>query len=249
MDDERRVLELAPDGVFDPGEVADLPEPVRRYFAASIAPGAPRSQSVRLRMRGSIRVGRWIPFRAHEVLTPRRGFVWSARAGGIITGSDRYIEGRGSMRWRIAGLVPVVHADGPDVSRSGAGRAGGEALWLPTALLPRFGVAWDAPDASHITARFAVDDTPLELRNTIDGAGRVTESVFRRWGDPDRAGVFDWHSCGGDVTGYGTYGALTIPTAGRIGWGYGTEAWTNGEFFRYRLTTVEPVGEETTTTP
>ncbi len=127
MDDERGVLELAPEGVFDPDE---------------------------------------------------------ARCTGSSPGS-----------------CPSSHADGPDISRSSAGRAGGEALWLPTALRPRFGVAWDAPDSSHITARFAVD------------------------------------------------GALTIRTAGRFGWGYGTEAWTNGEFFRYQLTTVEPVGEETAATP
>jgi hypothetical protein len=227
--------------VFDPDELRDLPEPVRRYFGAAIAPGAPLVRSVQLRMRGSIRVGRWIPFRAREVLDPRRGFVWTARAGGVVTGSDRYLDGRGAMRWTILGVLPVVRSDGPDTSRSGAGRAGGEALWLPTAVHPRFGVAWDAIDASHVRARFTVGDTPIELRHTIDRAGLVTATVFERWGDPDRTGTFAWHPCGGDVTGYGTFGPLTIPAAGSIGWGHGTDRWTTGEFFRYRLTSVEPM--------
>ncbi|MCZ7530237.1 MAG: hypothetical protein M5U31_07760 [Acidimicrobiia bacterium] len=239
---EQRRLALPAATAFDPAEIAGLPEPVRRYFTAAIAPGTPASRSVELRMRGSIRIGRWMPFRADEILTPLRGFVWRARAAGIISGSDRFVDDKGVMRWKLAGVVPVMSAEGPDISRSAAGRAGGEGLWLPTALLPRFGVAWDATDDGHITARFRVGETAIELRHTIDDAGRVTASVLDRWGDPDSAGTFASHPFGGDVTGYGSFGGITIPTSGRLGWGYGTDSWPDGEFFRYQLTDVEPVG-------
>jgi hypothetical protein len=50
------------------------------------------------------------------------GFVWSARAG-VVVGSDRSADGNGAMNWRVLSLVRVMHADGPDVSRSAAGRA------------------------------------------------------------------------------------------------------------------------------
>lgn len=231
----------APGDPFDPDEVAALAEPVRRFFAASIAPGTPAWRSVRLRMRGRIRIGRWVPFRATETLTPRRGFVWRARAAGVVWGSDRYLDGVGAMHWKLLGLLGVMDADGPDVGRSAAGRAGAEALWLPTVLLPRFGTTWEAIDDRSITARFSVDDTPIALHHTIDDAGRVTASVFDRWGDPDRTGTFGWHPCGGTVAGWGTFDGMTIPTAGSFGWGYGTDRWEDGEFFRYRLTSVEPV--------
>lgn len=139
-DIESTLVEPAPAGSFGPDELTGLPEPVRRYFTAAIAPGTPLAVSVRLSMGGRIKLGRWWPFRADEVLHPHRGIVWRARVAGILTGSDRYAEGRGGMDWRLAGLVKVLHAEGADVSRSTAERAGAEAFWLPTSLLPRFGV-------------------------------------------------------------------------------------------------------------
>ena len=58
---------------FDPTETNGLPEPVRRYFLAAIAAGTPLATSARLRMRGHIKVGRWLPFRARQVAQPARG--------------------------------------------------------------------------------------------------------------------------------------------------------------------------------
>lgn len=79
-----------------------------------------------------------------QVLAPHQGFHWSARVAGVIGGFDQCLDGRGQLRWKLLGLVPVMRADGPDVARSAVGRAAGEAMWLPTTLLPRFGVEWEA---------------------------------------------------------------------------------------------------------
>jgi hypothetical protein len=221
-----------PEG-FDPGELDGLPEPVRRHLTQAIAPGTPPYTSARLTMRGQIKVGRWLPFRARQVLNPGRGFIWTARAAGVIAGSDRYLDGAGAMRWRLAGLVTVAAGDGPDVSRSAAGRAGAEAIWLPTALLPRFGVRWSAPADDRVTAAFAVGETPVTLELRLDPAGRIVSLAFDRWGDPAATGSFGWHRFGGQITGYASFGGLTIPAQGRLG-------WDGDEFFRYRLTGLEP---------
>jgi len=69
-----------------------------------------------------------------------------------MAGSDHYTDGQGAMSWKLLGLIPVVRAAGGDVLRSAAGRASGEAVWVPTALLPRFGVTWTATDDLHVTA-------------------------------------------------------------------------------------------------
>src|SRR5437899_2109125 len=131
--DSRQAYPPAP-GSFSDVELEGLAEPVRRHFRAAIAAGTALAASARLRMRGSIKLGsRWVPFRARQILAPRHGFVWAARAGGVIAGSDRYAEGQGGMDWKFLGLIRLMHADGPDVSKSTAGRAGAEAVWLPTA--------------------------------------------------------------------------------------------------------------------
>lgn len=186
---EARLVRLRAPGSVAEGELEGLPDPVRRYLRASIPPGTPLAQSARFRMRGSIRLGKlWIPFRARQILAPLHGFMWAAKAGGVIVGSDRYMDGKGAMDWKLFGLVRVVYAEGPDVSRSSAGRAGGEAVWVPTALLPRFGVTWSATDARHITASYRVDETELELHYTLADEARVRSIALDRWGTRMRPG-------------------------------------------------------------
>jgi len=219
--------------VFNAGEITDLPTPVQRYFLASIAIGTPLSTSARLTMRGYIKVGRWLPFRARQIMKHRVGFIWRARAAGVIAGSDRYIDGAGAMNWKVAGLFNVMHGEGPDISTSTAGRCGVESVMIPTALLPRFGVTWSAQDHNHITAQDHVDSTPVNVRLTIDGDGLVRAVVLSRWGDPDNTGRWDWHPFGGEFAGHRTFAGLTIPTTGRLGWHAGTDRAANGEFFRF----------------
>ncbi len=226
--------------VFTAAKLRGLDEPVRRYFLAAIAPGTPLFTAVRLEMRGRIKVGRWIPFRATELLAPRSGFLWRATAAGIITGSDRYLDRQGEMRWRLAGF-PLLRAGGPDVARSAVGRVGAEGLWVPTALLPRFGVEWQASTANEIVGRFDIDGVPVELCHRITDGGELIATSVSRWGDPNGGQDFDWHPFGGSVRAPRTWSGLTVPSEGSVGWFPGTDRWPEGEFFRYRLTDLQPI--------
>ena len=98
------LLEAA-DGSFTPAELEGLPGPVQRYFRTAIEPGTPLARTALITMSGRLRIGRWLPFRGAELLTPHRGFVWWARAAGIISGSDRYVDGIGELDWKLGGLV------------------------------------------------------------------------------------------------------------------------------------------------
>jgi hypothetical protein len=104
----RDTAQLVPDaaGTFTEAELDGLPDLVRRHLAAAITPGTPLARSARLRMRGRIRIGRWLPFRAREVLSPHDGFVWAARAAGVVTGSDRHVDGAGRSDWASAVCFP-----------------------------------------------------------------------------------------------------------------------------------------------
>ena len=205
-DSERRVVRPPQPGVFSPGELDGLPEPVLRYLNAAVAPGTPLARTARIRMHGTIRIGRWLPFRAHEVISPHTGFVWSARAGAVITGSDRYVDGVGLADWRLAGLVPVMHAEGRDVTLSAAGRSGGEAVWVPTTLLPRFGVSWTAESDRCITAGFAVGDAPIALSTCGSTPVAAPCPSSSRGGVTRRA----------PASGTGTRSAATSPSTGLI---------------------------------
>jgi hypothetical protein len=232
-------------GSFNDTELVGLPEPVRAYFRAAIAPGTPLALAAQIRMRGQIKLGRWLPFRATQVLAPHRGTIWSARIAGVISGSDRYAAGEGGMDWKLGGLIRVQHAEGPDVSRSSAERAAGEAIWLPTALLPRFGVQWSVEDDHTITAAFDVDGRRVKVEYHLDEHWRVRSLLFERWGDPCNNGTFGLYPFGGDMTNHETFGGLTVPSAGSVGWFYGSDRWGEGEFFRYRIVELEALQTRT----
>jgi hypothetical protein len=238
---EQHLARPAEPAVFSDEELDGLPDPVRRYLRASISPGTPLATAARLRMHGRIRLGRWLPFHAAELLAPYRGFRWSARVAGVISGSDCYADRQGQMDWRLFGVVAVMRADGPDVTRSAAGRAAGEACWVPTVLLPRFGTLWSATDDRHLRAHMTIDGVRCDVDYTLDEQARPTRIVFERWGDPDRTGHWGWYPFGFEVTAYATFGGITAPSAGRAGWFAGTDRWAQGEFFRCAVSALRIV--------
>ncbi|HYH30854.1 MAG TPA: DUF6544 family protein [Pseudonocardia sp.] len=237
---EQRLRQPALPGGFSEQDVQELPEPAQRHLRAVIDPGASITQTVLLRMHGRIKVGRWLPFRAHQVLSPHRGFVWSARAAGLISGWDRYIDGAGAMQWKLGGVITVARGDGPDVSRSAAARAAAEAIWVPTALLPRCGVRWTSDGSDSATLHYDLDGQPMSVTYRFDEQGHLTALVFDRWGDPDNTGTWGWHRFGGEITNYRRFGDVLIPQAGRVGWHFGTERWPEGAFFEFAITEARP---------
>jgi hypothetical protein len=235
----QRALTQPAEGVFTDRELEGLPEPVRRMFCALIAPDTPLATSARITMRGGIKLKGWTRFSGTEVIAPHAGFVWVVRAGAI-TGYDSYLNQQGEMRWKLLGLIPVMHATGLDVSRSAAARAGAEAVWIPTALLPRFGARWQASDEERVSCRLQLDTHELELHLILDEHGRITTCYFDRWGDPDRTGTYAFHPFAMQATAQREFNGLTIPSEGRAGWHYGTDRWQDSTFFEYAITQLEP---------
>lgn len=211
-------------------------EAVRRYFTAAIEEGTPLAVGARLRMRGSIKLGRWLSFRARQLLSPLHGTVWVARVGGVFSGSDHYVRGHGAMEWRFLGLVPIMRAHGDDVSRSAAGRVAGESVWVPTALMHADRAPAVAIDGSRVAIDVAIGAEQITVEHLLHDDGRLRSSQLERWGDPDRTGTSGLHPFGLEATDWRTFDGVTIPSAGRAGWHHGTERWDEGEFFRYEIT-------------
>jgi hypothetical protein len=223
---------------FDPGMLTGIPEAARRWLRHALAPGTPLWQTVELSMTGQIRLGDWRPFTARQVLTPPSGFIWAARAriaGLPVTGYDRYSGASGEMRWRLLGIVPVMSAGGPDVTRSAAGRLAGEAVFLPTVFRAAHWEAGDEPDTAVAVWRLAAGEERTRLRVGADG--RLLDVRMQRWGNPAGA-PFGHRPFGVEVEAERTFAGVTIPTQLRAGWWCGTDRAAEGEFFRARITSA-----------
>jgi hypothetical protein len=222
---------------FERSQLSGLPEAARRYLTHAIAPGTPLASAVRLRMHGEIKLGRWLPFTAEQVIHWGRGMIWRATVrmyGMPITGFDRLLDGAGAMRWKLLGIIPIMTASGPEITRSAAGRVTAESVWLPSVLC-RDEVAWTVLGALHPQARLTVAGETGEVALTVATDGRLQNLNMQRWGNPG-GGQFRYEAFGGVAEQEASFGGYTIPTRLRIGWYFGTNLFeTDGEFFRVTI--------------
>jgi hypothetical protein len=233
------------EGHFTPEMTEGLPAPAQRFLRRAIAPGTPLVRAATLRMRGAMRLSPGaapLRMQAEQVLAPPRGFLWRARVGprlARISGYDRYTPGAGGeMSWRLYGLLPVVRARGEDVTRSAAGRLAGEAVLVPAALLPRFGVVWEEGDARRAHYRMRVGDEDVHCTLEVDGEGRLVRASLRRWRGAGRKGEPPAGYARFDVDGWAEerrFGGYTLPTRFRAGWQLGEP----GEFPFFFATLTE----------
>jgi hypothetical protein len=225
--------------VFSSDKLDRLPATAKRYLEHAIAPGTKIASAVRLKMHGEIKLKKWIPFTAEQVICWEHGLIWSATAwmNGFlpIVGSDRVIDGIGAMQWKILGLFPVMTASGADITRSAIGRLQSESMWLPSVLCGDE-VSWISTElsdlASSLHSSFVVQSKRAELDFTIDQTGRLKTFKLPRWGNPDVTEFRDV-DFGGILEEEGTFCGYTIPTRLRVGWYFGSERYeSEGEFFR-----------------
>ncbi len=241
----RAIAGLDAESISCTGEMlAALPAPARRFLERAVPTGERSLGAVELVMEGKIKLKRWFPFTARQILHPTGGFVWEASVGWWwlrFRGGDMYWRGRGSLDFRLAGRLPVARGSGADVDRSAAGRLAIEtAVWAPQALLPSAGASWRPIDAATASVSRLLDGKDYEVTIGVDDDGTLRDVQTQRWGNPD-GGEFGLHPFGGSVLETDTVNGLTIATAGTAGWWWGTERQAEGEFFRYRIVDTHPV--------
>lgn len=228
---------------FDPEMVADLPEPVRRYFNFAIAPGTPLLTVADIDMGGEFSLGsrdepKYRPMEARQILAAPTGFLWKLRLPGMISGSDFGSDTGSWTRFRVLGLIPVARIGGnADHARAAFGRYVAEAaFWTPAALLPGPGVVWEALDRN--SARVTVTRSGLSqaVDLTLDAAGRPTMIHFMRWSDANPEKQYKLQPFGGYLSDFREVQGFRIPFAVEAGNMFGTSDYF--PFFKAKLTEV-----------
>lgn len=208
--------------VFEPAMVNDLPVPAQRFFQFTIQPGAPLRTVAEIRMTGMIGLGdknkpNYLPMRARQILAPPHGLVWDLDAGrGLlrVTGSDGFDSKRSWTRFWLLKTLPVVRAgNDPDHARAAFGRVVAEAVfWAPAALLPQFGVNWEAvgDNAARATVSFKGMTQTVDVSVAEDG--RPTKVVIPRWSNANPEKRYRLQPFGGYLSAFQTFAGYTLPT-------------------------------------
>jgi len=222
------------DETFSPDMVDGLPAPARRYLLHAVAPGTRLARRVEIRMTGTFKVQEgkpWPPLKASQIITPGRGFVWTARVAMngplFVEAVDHYYKGEGRTRVMLMGLVPIVNASGPDVAESAAGRLLAESVLIPSAFLLENGARWEQVDDSRARAVLSADGIEGEMTLTVDEQGRLVEAAIPRY-NVEEKGPVPFRVF---VEQERAFEGYTIPSSVRGGWFF--EDGRRNEFFRF----------------
>lgn len=173
---------------------------------------------------------RWLPFRATHVASaqvPR--FTWDARVRVLpfvhIRVQDGYDAGRGSGRVSLLSAIRIAERSGtPELSSGALHRYLAEAVWYPTALLPRSNLVWTPVDDSRAVATLTDHATTVSLEFRFDEAGEVAAVLAEgRWGTfGGRFMKLPWAGRFGE---YRRMDGMLVPTRGEAAWCWSGE-WT-----------------------
>jgi hypothetical protein len=231
-----------PTGTFDPAMVADLPDPARRYFLYTIAPGTALRTTAVIEMGGEIGMGSkdapaYRPMRARQILATPAGFVWELDAG-LIGGSDGMTAANSWTRFRLGGLLPVVRVgSNADHFRSAFGRVVAEGtFWTPAAFLPGPGIAWEAVDADTARVTVAAHGLSQSVEITVTPDGQPLRVVLPRWSNVNTEKEWRLQPFGGDLADFRTFDGYRLPTTVDGGNHIGTDDYF--PFFKARVTAI-----------
>lgn len=171
---------------FSYQQLADLPEPVQRYFKYSLQENQPYVSYVRLRHGGDFRLKpdqKWMSIKGEEYFTIQKiGFLWFGKLP-LSSATDLYIDGRGKLKAKLLSLFTVVNAQGKNLDQSELLRWLGESPWYPTALLPSKNVKWEA--INHDSAKAILSDNNLSVECIFhfNKQGQITHFTTKRYMD------------------------------------------------------------------
>lgn len=216
-----------PQQKFEASELAQLPEPVRRYFNLVLVEGQPIIAQARFEHRGQFNLNgadvKWKPFRSKQLVVANApGFVWNGHiqmAPGLpVFVHDAYVQGNGILQAKLLGLVTMAeNRNTLEMAESELMRYLAEGVWYPTRLLPSQGVRWEAIDAKSAQASLTDGKTLASLVFYFNNSGLIEgmRAEARHRALDKGYEKTPWQ---GKVWDYATRGGMRIPLSGEIGW-------------------------------
>lgn len=222
-----------------------LPQPVKTYFKMALMQAEKPIKHVHLCQQGSLKIQpkarQWSNFLAQHFATPHpTAFLWDAKIkiapGTHIRVRDAYSGGVGSGHVSFCSAFTVAHdSDNPELNAGALFRYLAEAVWYPTALLPQFGVTWQALDEHRAVAHLTESNQKIALEFKFNQKGEITgiytEDRFCKIGNE-----FFRYPWEGRFSNYKLIHGFRIPTEAEVGWHLPEGWWL---FWKATIVSVE----------
>jgi hypothetical protein len=205
------------------GDLEPLPAPVRRYLEAVGVLGKPRVTRFHATLRGRIRpspTSSWLDFTAEQHnFAGERLFLMRARQWGVpFEAWHRYAGGKASMQVRLASLIDLIDARGPEMNQSETVTLFNDMCLLAPAMLLDRRVRLEALDARSVAATFTNAGITVHARLSFAADGTLAnfESDDRYLSSDGKS--YEKHRWSTPVLSYRELDGRRIPQRARASW-------------------------------
>lgn len=200
--------------------IAHLPPVVQKYLHFAGVVGNPQVSNYHLRFQGALRNGPddgWNAMEAHQqsfVEPAERLFVVDMPLFGVpATAYHRYIGSQATFEVKVASLVEVVDARGPEMNQSETVTLFNDMCLLAPATLIDPRIRWEVLDLQTVRATFTNAGNTISAVLSFDSSGALTNFV-----SDDRSRTLDgktyehvrWST---PITGWHTFDGRKLPDA------------------------------------
>lgn len=209
--------------VLSDADLASLPAPVQRYLRFAGAVGKPRVWNYRIHYRGGLRSA---PDKAFMLGTtdqqsfvnpPARHFLVKMSMLGLpVQAYHRYVGPAAAFEVRLASLVQIVDAKGPEMNRAETVTLFNDMWLLAPSTLIDAAVAWQEVDPLTVRATWTHAGHTISATLSFESSGALTNFVSE-----DRARTEDLKNMGATNMSPGS----AVGSANRLRWSTPIEGW------------------------
>ena len=215
-------------------DMEHLPENVQNYLKFTKIIDKERAATVRLRQSGEFRTSpdqNWKPMKAEQYFNVNNvEFCWRGRTG-IITATDKFTGGKGSLTVKLLGFIKVVDAKGSEVDQGEILRFLSEIVWFPSAFLSD-NIKWSAVNDNSAKATISfreISDSAIFHFNEKNQIEKITAKRYMESGG--KFSLEDWEI---GVLDYAEFDGVMIPNRCNVSWKLET-----GDFCWYKFEIVD----------
>lgn len=213
-------------------DIAQLPEPVKRWLRNSGAVGKPFasygkvSQLAEMQMKPEQK--NWMTATAVQYTTiDNPAFIWAVdvKMNGLLNfqGRDKFEDGKGEMLIKMNSLIHVVNERGEKLDEGSLQRYLGEMVWFPSLALSPY-LSWEPINDHQAKATMTYKGTSGSGTFYFNSEGDVTKfSALRYKGNEADAKRYEWEM---NISGYKTFEGIKVPAKMTSTWKLDQRDWT-----------------------